>query len=661
MKRLIIVLIFLSTSLIFSQGFLHAYGKKILDGVGNEIILRGIGLGGWMLQEGYMFKTSAFANAEHDFKNKIKLLVGEEKTNELYKIYHDAAIQEIDVEQIANWGFNSIRLPMHYNKLTNLNNDGTYFEEGFARIDSLLAWCKKYHVYLILDLHAAPGGQNAEAISDYDPSIPLLWNSETNKQITINLWKKLAERYVNVEWIGGYDLLNEPNWDLGSQNLPLLQLYKDITSAIRSVDNNHIIFIEGNNYANNFTGLTPPWDNNMAYSFHKYWNNTDQSSIGWVLSIRNNYNVPLWLGETGENSNQWLYETVKLMEENKIGWATWPLKKIDDIAGPMSVPLTPQYQVLLNYWNGQGIKPTENYSYAALRNQFEMFKYENCKIQYDYIDALFRQQTSSVSIPFHANNIPGVIFAVNYDIGGLGQGYFDKIYENTSGSPGGSSWNSGGQYRNDGVDIEKCSDIITNGFNVGWIESGEWLKFTTNIEYPGTYDLNIRYAANSSGGKIQLNTPTKFLTSLIDLPATGGWQSWKTITISNVELTAGIQEIFLKFYFSGFNFNYIEFIPVSVSVEDKTSQPESFMLNQNYPNPFNGQTEITFRVPTHKNYSIKIYDIKGELKQTLSEGISSGNIEIVKWNSSGFSSGVYLIVLDFDGINKRIIKSIILN
>jgi len=661
MKKLFIFLFVLSSELIYSQGFLHTNGKKILDRHGSEIILRGIGLGGWMLQEGYMFKTSSFANAEHDFRNKIKLLVGETKTNEIYKLYHDAAVKEIDVKQLSDWGFNSIRLPMHYNKLTNLNNDGTYFGEGFARIDSLLAWCKKYQIYLILDLHAAPGGQNAEGISDYDSSIPLLWNSETNKQITINLWKKIAERYVNEEWIGGYDLLNEPNWELGSQNSPLLQLYKDITSAIRSVDNNHLIFIEGNNYANNFTGLTPPWDNNMAYSFHKYWNNTDQSSINWVLSIRENYNVPLWLGETGENSNQWMKETIQLMEINKIGWATWPLKKIDDIAGPMSVNLTPQYQVLLNYWNGQGTKPTETYAYAALKLQFEMFSYENCRIQKDYVDALFRQQKNSSSVPYITNNIPGVLFAVNYDMGSWGSGYSDKVYENTSGSPGGSSWNSGGSYRNDGVDIEKCSDGITNGYNVGWIESGEWLKFTVEIAYSGTYDLNIRYAANSSTGKIQLTTASNFLTNLIDLPSTGGWQTWKTLTVNNVQLTAGTHEIYLKFYFTGFNFNYLEFIPVSVSVDDDNEQPTEFKLNQNYPNPFNGQTEIQFSVPEDKNYSLKLFDIKGELLQILSEGISNGNKLAVKWNSAGLSSGVYFIILESEGINKRVIKSVILN
>ncbi|GAB4129625.1 MAG: hypothetical protein Fur0015_03540 [Ignavibacteriales bacterium] len=661
MRSKILLILLIAVNFNFGEGFLKTSGKKIIDETGSEFILRGIGLGGWLLQEGYMFKTSGFANSEHEFRNKIKLLVGEEKTNQIYKVYHDSHMREIDVEQLAAWGFNSIRLPMHYNKLTNLNNDGTYFEEGFARIDSLLHWCEKNKIYLILDLHAAPGGQNAEGISDYDPSIPLLWNSEQNKQVTINLWKKLAERYANKKWIGGYDLLNEPNWDLGSNNAPLLQLYKDITSAIRTVDNNHIIFIEGNNYANNFTGLTPPWDNNMVYSFHKYWNNTDQSSISWVLSIRENFNVPLWLGETGENSNEWLKETIGLMEANKIGWATWPLKKIDDIAGPISIPLTPQYQVLLNYWNGQGTKPTDTYAYAALINQFEMFKYENCRIQNDYIDALFRQQKESKTVPFINNNIPGAIFGVNYDFGAAGQAYNDKVNSNTTGSPSGASWNSGGKYRNDGVDIEQCTDVITNGYNVGWIESGEWLKFTVNVEYSGIYDLNIRYAANLSTGKIQVTTANSFLTSLIDLPSTGGWQSWKTKTVSNVSLTAGEQEIYIKFYFTGFNFNYLEFIPVTVNVEERNNLLKDYFLNQNYPNPFNGQTKIEFNLPEVTSYKLKLYDVKGELISIIAEENSAVGFQTINWESNGLSSGIYFFALECKGIVKKIIKSVILN
>ena len=125
-------------------------------------------------------------------------------------------------------------------------------EKGFALTDSLLSWCKANKIYLILDLHAAPGGQgNDQPIADRDTSLPSLWQSAANKQKTIALWKKLAERYANEEWIGGYDLLNETNWGFADANdkngcaekgnEPLRQLLIDITKAIREVDQHHVI------------------------------------------------------------------------------------------------------------------------------------------------------------------------------------------------------------------------------------------------------------------------------------------------------------------------------------------------------------------------------------------------------------------------------------
>ena len=136
--------------------------------------------------------------------------------------------------------------------------------------DNLLAWCKANRMYLILDLHAAPGGQGKDAnISDYDPAKPSLWESEANRQKTIALWRKLAERYANEPWIGGYDLLNEPNWTFegkdkngkeDSSNKPIWDLYQAITKAIREVDTNHLIVIEGNGWGNNYNGFPGPWD-----------------------------------------------------------------------------------------------------------------------------------------------------------------------------------------------------------------------------------------------------------------------------------------------------------------------------------------------------------------------------------------------------------------
>ena len=188
-------------------------------------------------------------------------------------------------------------------------------------------------MYLILDLHAAPGGQGYDqAISDYDPTKPSLWESSANRSKAASLWKKLAERYKDEQWIGGYDLLNEPNWNLPGGQL-LRAFYDMVTDSIRSVDTNHIIYIEGNWFANTFTGLTPPWDSNLVYSPHKYWSPVfNVSDIQYGLDLRDNFNVPIWFGETGENSNAWYTDLIRLFETNGVGWAWWPEKKLETIA-----------------------------------------------------------------------------------------------------------------------------------------------------------------------------------------------------------------------------------------------------------------------------------------------------------------------------------------
>ncbi|MDZ7764170.1 MAG: carbohydrate-binding protein [Melioribacteraceae bacterium] len=107
--------------------------------------------------------------------------------------------------------------------------------------------------------------------------------------------------------------------------------------------------------------------------------------------------------------------------------------------------------------------------------------------------------------------IPGKLFAVDYDFGKRGSAYNDAVYQNTKGQ-GGETWNNGWAYRNDGVDIEECTDDTTNGFNVGWIESGESLKFTIDVESDGVYDLIVRYAADNGNGQIRFALDGQFLT-----------------------------------------------------------------------------------------------------------------------------------------------------
>ena len=559
----------------FGQGFLHQDGQQIVDGSGKSIILRGLGVGGWMVQEGYMLKTDGFAGTQFAIRNKIEELIGKKDTDTFYKAYLKNGVTKRDIDSLKLWGFNSVRLPMHYNLYTlpiekeKVAGQDTWLEEGFQMTDALLKWCEANEMYLILDLHAAPGGQGMDAnISDYDTTKPSLWESEANKKKMVAFWLKVAERYKDKKWIGGYDLINEPNWNFSGTNkngcdekinAPLRALQLEITQAIRTVDKNHLVIIEGNCWGNNYNGMFPLWDKNMALSFHKYWNYNDQASIQDILNLRKEHNVPIWMGEGGENSNIWFRESISLLEKNNIGWAFWPMKKVENIAGVTSVTMNPEYRKLLEYWKNGGEKPTPAVAKKALMQLAEDYKMENLEVKTDVIDAMFRQVQTEETKPYKNNILPGIIHAVNYDLGTNSFAYYDNDVVNYKTVTGKfEAWNKGYEMRNDGVDIEKCSDHEGVGFSVGFIEAGEWLQYTINSKAVN-FNMDIRYSSASDTGKLALEDQFGNVLAMIELPTTGGKDIWKTITIKNIVLKKGSNSFRMKFENGGFNLNYFEF------------------------------------------------------------------------------------------------------
>ena len=561
-------------------GYLRTCGDRIVNARGENVVLMGSGLGGWMLQEGYMLQTAGFAGTQHEIKNIIADLIGDEGMDLFYEAWLANYCTRQDIDSLAAWGFNSIRLPMHYNLFTlpieeePVKGQDTWLESGFVMVDSLLQWCAKNEMYLILDLHAAPGGQGKNAdISDYDSDKPSLWESEENRRKTIALWQKIAERYAHEPWIGGFDLINEPNWDFENsdnengcncqKNVPLWALYKDIIDAIRKIDKNHIVFIEGNCWGNNYKGLPDvnEWDDNLVLSFHKYWNFNDQASIQNLVDMREELNVPVWVGETGENSNTWFANAIELLASNNIGWAWWPYKKIESPTGSVTAPKTEGYQTLLNYWRGVGDKPDHKQAVNWLMAQADMLKLENCTINYDVLDAMFRHPTGDRSpMPFKKHIVPGRVFAVDYDLGGNTQAWFDTDTANYRSSiKANIPWNKGKVYRNDGVDIAPCKDVISNSHCVGWTEPDEWLLYTINVEVSGLYNILIRYSAENDLGELLFHVNENYQTGVGFLPATGGVDIWNTFIINNVDLQAGKNTIKLTFKKGGLNINYMEF------------------------------------------------------------------------------------------------------
>lgn len=581
MKKLLILGLLLYFLPGFSQqpeknAFLHVSGKMILDGNGENVLLKGIGLGGHMLQEGYMLKVP-FSGQQHVIKEHVQDLIGEEKTAEFYEAWLNNHTQKVDIDSLKSWGFNSVRLPMHYNLYTlpvekePVKGENTWLEKGFQLTDSLLSWCKANEMYLILDMHAAPGGQGHDVnISDRDPSKPSLWESEENKQKLFALWKKLAERYRDEPWIGAYDIINEPNWTFEEgkfkhgtedvKNEPLKELMVNITKAIREVDQNHLVIIEGNGWGNNYNGILPPWDDNMVLSFHKYWNYNEPESIQKYLDFREKYNVPIWLGETGENSNVWFTDAIRLMENNNIGWCWWPLKKLG-FNNPLEILVNPGYEKILQYWRGEGEKPSEEEAYRAFMQLAENTKLENNYYHKGVVDAMIRQPHSKKAIPFTEVEINdnGQIKAANYDMGEIGIAYYDNVSANyhVSTGKGRESWNNGRTYRNDGVDIFPLQDRLKyDDVYVGDMEQGEWLQYTFISTKNDIFDISFLVSSEDSVGQaiIEINGEKQ---PVVEIPNTSG--EWKEVSLKNVNLQKGQNKLKFNVENGGFRLEKIIF------------------------------------------------------------------------------------------------------
>ena len=546
-----------------------------------------MGLGGWMVQEGYMMAPGGFSSTQYQIKDKITELVGEEETQIFYDNWLNNHVTKTDIDSMKSWGFNLVRAPIHYNLFTlPIEQEpfpGAYTEIdlGFKLLDSLLSWCKQNEIYLMIDLHAAPGGQGYNAdISDYDPTKPSLWESELNRNKTVELWKRLSQRYKNEEWVAGYDLINEPNWEIPGGVL-LKELYVKITNAIRTdVGDNHILFIEGNWFANDFTGLTPPWDDNLVYSPHKYWSPVDQGYLDWMLPLRDTLNVPLFVGETGENSNFWYRDAVKVFEENGIGWAWWPFKRIGAIQPPLSINYNDKYKNIVDYWNGEKSAPSKEDAIEGLTQLTEDIKLENTRYQKDVIDALIRQPFSDETVPFSNNVIPGKVFATDFDMGIMGEAYYDAGSEANYGGDF-SAWNNGWGYRNDNVDIQSNDDPLSNEFNVGWIERDEWMKYSFTLAQEGLYNVKIRVATEDNDGRFYFKINDNQASDMVDVPSTGAWDSWSYVYIDSLVLNSTDNSFVFHVDRGTFNLGFFEFERIGDISLSETRYMNSFTSSKN--------------------------------------------------------------------------------
>ena len=305
--------------------FVHTQGKEIVDGAGKPLLLRGINLGNWFVAEGYMWHLNGGGpESPREIEALVTELIGPQRAHEFWHAYRENYITQADIHFIKQCGFNSIRVPLHYK----------FFEtddaEGFTLLDRVIHWAHQENLYVILDMHAAPGGQTGKNIDDSD-GYPWLFSDASAQEHTVAIWQRLARHYHNDSTVLGYDLLNEPipNYPgLERFNASLEPFYKRLTKAIREVDAHHVLILGGAQWDNNFSVFGPPFDKNVIYTFHRYHAPAEQATVQKYVDFRDQYNVPIWLGESGENSDEWIAKFVAVLEKNDIGWAFWPYKKM---------------------------------------------------------------------------------------------------------------------------------------------------------------------------------------------------------------------------------------------------------------------------------------------------------------------------------------------
>ncbi|KAF8557579.1 glycoside hydrolase [Imleria badia] len=214
--------------------YLKVSGTKIVDGDGNEVILRGAGLGGWMNMENFI---SGYPGCEFQIRAALADVVGPLKSAFFFDKLLEYFFQEEDAKFFKSLGLNCIRLPFNYR----------HFEAPL---------CAQQGIYTILDLHTAPGGQNTDWHCDTGTHIANFWIHKDFQDRTIWLWTELAKHYAGNKWIAG----------------TVVAFYERVYDAIRAVDTEHVIYFDGNTFASDFShfgDVHKKWAN-TAYSIHDY-------------------------------------------------------------------------------------------------------------------------------------------------------------------------------------------------------------------------------------------------------------------------------------------------------------------------------------------------------------------------------------------------------
>ena len=377
---------------------IQARGTQLVDQNGNTLFLRGTNLGNWLVPEGYMFKMGQ-VNSPRLIDELLHELVGPDSLKKFWADYLNNYITHQDIKYLKKIGCNHIRLPFHYKLFTEEEYMGGK-NSGFKYFDRIVNWCREEQLYILLDMHCAPGGQTGDNIDD-SYGYPWLMKSQSSQDLLCEIWVRIAQKYKDEPVILGYDIMNEPiahyfEDELDELNPALFQIYKRVVKEIRDVDPNHLIFLNGSIWSTNFDVFEELLGENIVYEFHKYWVDVKQEAVREYVDFRAKHQVPVYIGETGENTDEWVQEFRELLEKNEIGWCFWPYKKMNNTRGIMNFNQPETYFVISDYAksdrssykNIRENRPDTERVQKALNEFTEQCLYKNCFQNMGYILAL---------------------------------------------------------------------------------------------------------------------------------------------------------------------------------------------------------------------------------------------------------------------------------
>lgn len=335
--------------------------NQIVNTKDQTVSLRGTCVGGWMNMEEFI---NGYPGAEHQLRAVMAEELGEGKANFFFDRMLDAFFAEEDAAYIASLGANVVRLPLNYRHFEQDAAPFSYLESGFNRLDQAVEFCAKHGLYVILDLHAVPGWQNTDWHCDNASRHTFFWQHPYFQERFRSLWQQLALHYRGNPAVAGYNIMNEPvsNAPYGRFNdqyqpdwKTINRVYRESVEAVRAVDPDHIIFLEGDYFSSRFAGLETPFADNLVYSSHNYTQygfgpgkyptqKFDKEAQladfnkheGTQFAVKNN--VPLWVGEFGSAYNGPKEETpdrlralddqLSILNEFGASWTTWTYKDI---------------------------------------------------------------------------------------------------------------------------------------------------------------------------------------------------------------------------------------------------------------------------------------------------------------------------------------------